>query len=133
MNKIKMLWCRFQQWLLRSAILLFKGSSETGVFRHLRNHVFGVDNFQNTKAMRVIFFSKCLKFKLDFKNAAKSSEKVFCFWDNFIWIVIIELSLLRKGYFSSVANVLTSRPKILHVNKLDFCWVNWLGSDQLIW
>ena len=25
------------------------------------------------------FYSKCLKFKLDFKNASKNSEKAFCF------------------------------------------------------
>ena len=67
------------------------------------------------------FFSKCLKFKLYFKNAAKNSEKVFCFCDNFIWIGIVKLSLLRKRYFSSTTNVLKSRPKILHVNNWDFC------------
>ena len=36
-------------------MLLFKGSSETGIFRHLSNHVFRVRNFANTKSMRVIF------------------------------------------------------------------------------
>ena len=79
------------------------------------------------------FFSKYLKFKLDFKNAAKNSEKGFCFWDNFIWIGIVNLSLLRTGYFSSVANVLTSSTKICHVNKRDFFQLNRLGSDQWIW
>ena len=128
-----MLWCRFQQCLGRSAILLFKGSTETGLFRHLANHVFGVDNFQNAKAMRVIFFKKCLKFKLISKMEQKISRKCFVSEINSIWIGIVYLSLLRKGYFSLTANVLTSSPKILHVNKLDFCGVSWLGSDQLIW
>ena len=43
---------------------------------------FGVRNFGNTSAMRVIlFFSKCLKFKLDFKNAKKNREKYFFVFD----------------------------------------------------
>ena len=79
------------------------------------------------------FFKKYLKFNLDFKNAAKNSEKVFCFWDNCIWIGIVKLSLLRTGYFSSAANVLTSSPKIWHVNKRDVFQLNWLRSNQWIW
>ena len=65
------------------------------------------------------FDSKCLKFNVDFKNAAKNWEKVFCFWDNCIWIGIVKLSLLRTRYFLSAANVLTSIPKKQHVNKRD--------------
>ena len=133
MNMIKMVWCKFQQCLGTSAMLLVEGSSETGLFRHLSNHVFGVNNFQNTKAMRVIFFSKCLKFKLDFKNAAKNWEKVFCFWDNCIWIGIVKLRLLRTAYLSSASNVLTSCTNILHVNMRHFFQINWLGRDHWIW
>ena len=114
-------------------MLVVHGSSESGLFTHLPNHVFGVRIFRNAKTMRVILFSKCLKFKLDFKNAAKNCENVFCFWDNCIWIGIVKLSLLRTGYFSLAANGLTSSTKILHVNKRDFCHLNWLGSDQWIW
>ena len=65
-------------------------------------------------------FSKCSKFKIDFKNAAKNSEKVFCSFDNYIRIGIVKMSLLRTGYFSSTANVLTSCPKIWDVNKREF-------------
>ena len=56
-------------------MFLVEGSSETGLFRHFSNRVFGVDIFQNTKAVTVIFFSKCLKFKLDLKNAVKNCKK----------------------------------------------------------
>ena len=56
-------------------MLVVHGSSETGLFRHLSNRVFGVRNFRNTKTMKVIFFSKCLGFKLNFKNAAKIEKK----------------------------------------------------------
>ena len=66
------------------------------------------------------FLKKYSRFSLDFKNAASIWEKVFCFWDNCIWIGIIKLSLLRSEYFSSVDNVLTWNPKILHVNKRNF-------------
>ena len=78
------------------------------------------------------FSWKHLKFNLDFKNAAKNWEKVFFFWDNCIWIGIVKLSLLRTGYFSSPANVLTSSTKILHVNKRDFFQIHRLGSDNWI-
>ena len=52
---------------------------------------------------------------------------------NFIWIGMVKLYLLRNGYFSLAANVLTSSPKIWHVNKRRFRPVNWFGSDQWIW
>ena len=133
MNMKQMLWCRYQKWLGRSAMFVAQESSETELFRHLSNDVFRVRKFQNTKTRRVIFFSKCLKFKLAFKNAGKNWEKFFCFWDNCIWIGIVKLSQFRTGYFSSAANVLTNSTKFFHVNKTDFFWFNWLGSDQWIW
>ena len=129
MNMIKMVWCRFQQCLGTSVMLLVEGSSETGHFRHLTNQVFGVRKFRNTKAIRVIFFSKCLKFNLNFKNEAKNWKKVFCFSGNWIRTGIVKLFLLRTGYFSSTANVLTSSTSILHVNRRGFFKLSWLASD----
>ena len=111
-------------------MLLVDGSSDTGLFRHLSDHVFGGLNFGNTKSMRVIFFPKYLKFILDFKNEAKKWEKVFWFWDNCIWIGIVKLSLVRTGYFSLAANVLTTSPKIRYVNKRDVFQLNQLDIDQ---
>ena len=58
-------------------MLLVKGSHETGLFRHLSNHIFGVRSFGNTKTMRVIFFSKRLKFQIDLKNGPKIEKKFF--------------------------------------------------------
>ena len=78
------------------------------------------------------FVSKCPEFHLDFKNAWKYWERLFRFSDNIIWIGIVKLSLLRTGYFSSVANVLTSSPKIWHFNKRDFFEHKSLISDQWI-
>ena len=78
------------------------------------------------------FLSKYSKFNLNFKNAARNWEKKFFFRDNGIWTGIVKLSLSRTGYFSSPANVLTSSPKTLHVNKRDVFQLSWLGSDQRI-
>ena len=109
-----------------------------GTFRHLSDYIFRVCNLENKKCMSVIFFSKCLKFNPDFRNAAKNSEKLFYFWDNCFWIGIVRLSLLRTGYFSSIANVLTSSPKILHVNKRDLsnsihlALVNEFGKESVM-
>ena len=66
------------------------------------------------------FDSKCSKFNKDFQNSAKSWEKFFCFSDNWIWIGILKLSLLRTGYFSLTANILRSSSQIWHVNKRSF-------------
>ena len=58
-------------------MLLIKASSETGLFRHLSEYVFGVRNFENAKSMMVIFFSQYLKFKLYFKKAENNEKKDF--------------------------------------------------------
>ena len=49
-------------------MLLADRSSGTRLFRHLSDHVFRGHNYANTKSMSVTFFSKYLKFTLDFKN-----------------------------------------------------------------
>ena len=43
------------------------------------------------------------------------------------------MSVLGTGYLSSAANVLTSSPKILHVNKREFFRLSLLRSDPWIW
>ena len=88
-----MLSCRFQQCLDTFTILLVKASSEERLFRHLSNHVFGVLNFGTAKAVRVIFFLKCLKFNVDFKNAAKCHKNV-----TFSEIIASELESLNCRY-----------------------------------
>ena len=132
MNMIKLLWCRFQQCLGSFTMLLVKEFSQTWLFRHLSDNVSRVRNFKITKSMMASFLSKCWKFHLDFKNGAENSEKVSSLWDNCIWIGIVKWFLLRRGYFSLAANVLTSSPKIWHVNNREFFQLNWLVSDQTI-
>ena len=63
----------------------------------------------------------------------KIQKTFFYFWDNWIWIGTVILTLLRTGYFSSVANVLTNSPKIWHANKSDFFEHKMFSSDQWIW
>ena len=72
-----MVCCKFQQYLGTSAMMLIEGSSETGLFRHLSNHVFGVRNFENTKSMRVTFLSKCLNLNSISKLLKKIDKKFF--------------------------------------------------------
>ena len=132
MNMIKVKLCRFEPCLGTFTMLIVDGSSEMGLFRHLCNYVLRVRNFGNPKGVRVIFFSKCSKLNLDFKTSAKNEESFFCIWDICICIGIVKLSLLRAGYFSSDATVLTSCPKIFRFNKKDFFQLNWLSSDHWI-
>ena len=61
MNMIKTRWCRSEPCSGTFTMLLLEGSSETGLFRHLSNHVFRVRNFGNTKAVRVVFCPKMFK------------------------------------------------------------------------
>ena len=92
---------------------------------------FGVGNFANTSAMRVIlFFWKCSKCYLHFKNAEKSFEQNFCLWDYFTWIGCVTLSLLRREHLSSTVNALTNSLKTLHITKRDFFGLNCFRSDQ---
>ena len=132
MNVIKMLWCKFQQCLATSVMLLVEGSSGKEPFRHLSNHVFGVCNFRNTKAMRVMFFFKRFRISAWLQKSRKRLRKTFFFTDNCIWIGIVKLLLLRTGYLSSASIALTSSPKIWHVKKRDFFQLNGLGSYQRI-
>ena len=76
------------------------------------------------------FYWKYLKFNLDLRKWTINSEKDFCFWGNCIWIGIVKLSLLRTGFFSSAANLLTSSPKIFHVSKRGF--FNSIGLAMII-
>ena len=45
---------------------------------------------------------------------------MFCFWEKFIWIVCIDLSLLLREYLSLAVNVLRKGLKNFHVSRSDF-------------
>ena len=70
--------------------------------------------------MRVIFFSECSKFDADSKNAQINIVKILHFWDKYIWIFCIHLSLLIREYLLSAVNVLRKGVKNFHACKSDF-------------
>ena len=70
------------------------------------------------------FFSKCSKFDLVFRYAAKNSEKSFSFLDNDSWICCGKFFLLQGEYWSSAVNVLTNTPKVEDVTKTDIFQLN---------
>ena len=78
------------------------------------------------------FFWKCSKFKVNFKNAKKNWDTVFCFWDNSIWTGCVKLSLLSREYLSSAVNMLTKSLNILHSTNMDFLQLNYVHPDQQI-
>ena len=86
--------------------------------------------WQINQLWRSSFFRKCLKFHVDFENARKNWEKAFCFWDNFVRIGCVKLSLLRREYWSSAVNVLTNTYKALLLTKTDFFRLNYLHNDH---
>ena len=65
-------------------------------------------------------FSERWNIKINFKNDKKSSEKTFCFWRNWIKIVCVKLSLLRREYLSMALNILKDTLKIFHIAKRNF-------------
>ena len=71
---IKVMWCRFQQCLGTFTVFLVEGSSNMWLFRHLSNYAFGVSNFGNTKAMRIIFSSKTFKVSSRSQKCSKKSR-----------------------------------------------------------
>ena len=102
------------------AMVLFEGSSETELLSVYLSTFFNSVTLKIQSLPGSLSSPKYLKFHVDFKYASKNCEKFFSFSDKYIWISIVKLSLLRTGYPSSAANVLTSSPKNLHVNNRDF-------------
>ena len=129
-NMIKVVWFRFQQFLVPllcclSKVLLKHELLEIYFVTH-----FGVRNFENTSAMRVTFSLKMSNFNLTFKNAERNWENVFCFFNNCIWNGSLKLSLLRREYLWWEVNVLRNGLKNLHISKRDFFQLTCLHSDQ---
>ena len=72
MNLIKVISYIFEQCLGTFTILLVKGSSETGLFRRLSNHVFRVRNFGNTQSIGVMFLFKTFKISARLQKSSKN-------------------------------------------------------------
>ena len=133
MNIIKVKLWRFEPYLGTFAMLILDGSLK---WDFLDICVTTFSEYVISEIQKVSpssFFSKCSKLNLDFKKSAKNAENKFFFWDICNWIGIVKLSLLRAGYISSDANVLTSSPNIFRFNKKDFLQLNSPGSDHWKW
>ena len=74
-HMMKVLLCRFQQCWGMFTMLLLEGFSQTRLFRHLSDQLFGVRNFEITKSMKVIFFVKMFKSSSRFQNCRKKFRK----------------------------------------------------------
>ena len=114
-NMVKVQCCTFQQCFGPFTMLLVKSSPETGLFRHLSNHVFWSPYIQKYISNEGHFFRKISRFDLNLENARKNSKNIFRFWDNCIWKCCYKVPLLRTEYLLFAANGLKKSPKILHI------------------
>ena len=131
---VKVLSFRFQHCFGLLTMLLVEGFSETGLFRHLSNHVFRSPVSSKMHQLSLpSFYWTCSKFILNLENAKKSSENIFRSLHNSIWKCCNKLPLLRREYLSSAVNGLTNSPKILHITQRDFFNLNYIQRDQKIW
>ena len=125
---LKVLSFRLLQCFDLFSLLSVSGSSETLLFKHLPNHFFRSRYFRKYISYEGYIFCKCLKFRKEFRNAKKISEKFF-FLENSIWIGCVKVSLLSRQCLSLSLNVLTNSLRILCIIKRDFFQCNYLHSD----
>ena len=64
-----------------------------------------------------------------YKSHKKIQNNFFCFWDKYICIGCIKVSLIRREYLSSAVSVLADRLKTLDVTDSDFFQFNYLHID----
>ena len=127
--------CRsaFNSFSLRLPCHLSKGPLKRDFLDIYLTTSFGVHNFKNASAMRVIFFLEMFKIESKFRKGKKKLENIFRFWDNCIWKCCYKLPLLRRWCLSSAVNGWRNRAKILHIIQRDFFNRNCLHRDHWIW
>ena len=118
----------FEQCLCLFTMLLVEEFSQTGLFRHLSNHVFHSPYGQKYISYEGHLFLKMFKIDSNFRKCKKKIEKTV--FDKCIWKCCNKLPLLRREYLSSAVNRLTNSPKILHITQRDFFNLNCFHSDQ---
>ena len=90
---IKVPLCRFQQSLVPFARFFLKRPLKQDFTDIYLTNFLEDGNLGNTSAMRVISFSKCVAFNVDFKNQRKSEKKSFV-----SEIIVFELVFLNFLY-----------------------------------
>ena len=91
---------------------------------------FRVSNFSNLWATRSIWFPKCSKFNVHFKNAIKHWQKAFRFSYISVWTGGGKFFLFLEEYASIVLNMLTTGPRISNLKKK---WVFATYFDSKSW
>ena len=129
-NNLKLVYSDFSTVWSHLPCCLSKGPLKCDFLDIYLTTFFGIRSFGNTSYMRVIFYQKCSKVYLHFKNAEKNWEGPFCFLDHCIWIGSLNLSLLRREKMWPAVNVLANSPNILHITKRDFFQFNCAHIDE---
>ena len=133
-NMPKVLLFRFEQCLGPFIMMLFKGFSETGLFRYLSNHGFLSPAFRKDISYEGHLYFENFQFFIDIsKIQRKSGENVLPWRDNCISIACVKLSFLRTQYFWLTVNALKNSPENLRIIKRDFFELTYLHRDQQIW
>ena len=83
--------------------------------------------------MRLIFVFEMFQIKWRFQKRIKNLKKVFSFLDNCIWISSGQFSLLKRKYFSSNVNLLTSGLKVSDITKKNFFQRKFSKSNDQSW
>ena len=76
---VKGLPLKLKQCFSPFTILPVKGSSETVLFRHLSNHVFGSPEFCKYRSYEGDFCFNCSIFDVNFENVEEDSKKKISF------------------------------------------------------
>ena len=124
---VKVPWFRYQHCLVPLPYCLSKDPLKREFLHIYFTTYFRFCNFRNT------FFWKYSKFNQAFKNAKTNCGKFIFFWNNCICFGYLKFSVLRRGYLSSVVNMLTNILKTFHITKRYFVQFNCLHSEQVVW
>ena len=126
---VKVLSTSFEQCFGPFTMLLCEGYSQTGLFRHLPTTYFGVLKFKHIWGSS--FFWKSSKLNLNLEMVKKNSEKMFSFWDIWIWKCSYKLSLLGREYLLWAVNGLTNSPKFwISLRETFSTWVALTGINK---
>ena len=129
-----MLSVRFQQCFDQFTMLLIESFSETGLFRHLSNHVFRSPQVQKYISYEgYLLFENVQNWISISKLRIRKLEKIFRFWDNCIWKCCNKLALFWREYLSPAVNVLRNSSKILHITKRELFQLNCVPRNWGIW
>ena len=116
----------FTCWLSRRVLKL--RFLESGLSK-----IFTVPNLGNTLAMTIILFFKMFKIWRRFQKWIKKLRKMFCFWDNCIWIGSCKFSQSWTGYLPPAVNLLRNTTKTSPNTRGHIFQINFPQNDEKTW